>query len=383
MLIIAGGDDDASEGATAALFPVVGQTLIEYQVRIARACGGGHIVVLVDQFPAALVAAFDRLRADGIEIDVARDARDAADRIHPDEQLLLFTPGLVADKRLVADLAGQSKPTLLTLADAPAVEGFERIDATERWAGLALLNGQILRETVAMLGDWSMGSTLMRRALQSGAARMRLANPVGLANVTSAAQAQAISDVLVHSARETSDTAFGRTITSPLAQILTPILLRRRVPLDLMIMIPLLLAGAAALLALLGWLTAAFATLLVAALGEAVVTVMTSVIAKRPRFVDMFKRAILPVFCAVLLITGWTMRGDNGGWAALILALWAASTLLIERPMGDTKRVLAANADSGALIMTVALLIGQPIAGLVAIVLHSVAARIVDRFFND
>ena len=70
-------DDDVLGGDAPArtLLPVAGQTLIEYQVRIARACGAAHIVVLVDRIPGALVSAFDRLRADGMDVDVARDAR--------------------------------------------------------------------------------------------------------------------------------------------------------------------------------------------------------------------------------------------------------------------------------------------------------------------
>src|SRR3546814_15367840 len=41
-----------------------------------------------------------------------------------------------------------------------------------RWAGLALLPGTMVREVSRRFGDWDLQSTLLRTAVQSGAARM-------------------------------------------------------------------------------------------------------------------------------------------------------------------------------------------------------------------
>ena len=46
---------------------------------------------------------------------------------------------------------------------------FERIDAESRWAGVALVDARLLGSTAAMLGDWDLQSTLLRRAMQEGA----------------------------------------------------------------------------------------------------------------------------------------------------------------------------------------------------------------------
>ena len=54
-----------------------------------------------------------------------------------------------------------------------AHETFERIDAQSRWAGVALVDAHLLGSTAAMLGDWDLQSTLLRRALQEGALRLR------------------------------------------------------------------------------------------------------------------------------------------------------------------------------------------------------------------
>ena len=58
---------------------------------------------------------------------------------------------------------------ILTVPDDDAHDGFERIDATHRWAGLARLPAALVGATAAMIGDWDLQSTLLRRAVQSGA----------------------------------------------------------------------------------------------------------------------------------------------------------------------------------------------------------------------
>ena len=58
---------------------------------------------------------------------------------------------------------------MLTVPDGGYGELYERIDAGARWAGLAAIDGALLRETAAMLRDWDLQSTLLRRTLQAGA----------------------------------------------------------------------------------------------------------------------------------------------------------------------------------------------------------------------
>ena len=44
-----------------------------------------------------------------------------------------------------------------------------RIDGASRWSGVALVEGRTLGATAAVLGDWDLPSTLLRRTLQAGA----------------------------------------------------------------------------------------------------------------------------------------------------------------------------------------------------------------------
>jgi hypothetical protein len=381
VLIIAGESGDDAGSALAAMLPFAGQTLLEYQVRLARACGGGHIVVLVEQLPAAMIALFDRLRADGIDVDVAREPRDAADRIHPDEQVLLLTPGCVGSRRLVEALIARAAPTLVTLPDQPAYGAFERIDSTHRWGGLALLSGQSIRETAAMLGDWSISSTLMRSALQSGAARWQLEQLDGLAVVTDATQAEAVSARMVRDFGDSEQSLFADFVTQPLAKLLVPHLLKRTVPVDLVAVMPLVLAGGALLLGLLGWFATGFALLCVAALADGIAATLFAVAMRSNASMNIYKRAAPFAFYTLLLLLGWAVSHSVNDWSPSLLAGWALSIFILRAPVAGRASRWLSTTESSSFILLLALLFAVPVAGLVVIVCHSLAGQIADRFF--
>ncbi|WP_076071069.1 hypothetical protein [Sphingomonas montana] len=168
------GAGAAGDGLRATL-PLLGRTVVEHQARQAVGAGATHLVLLVERMPSALTAALDRLRRDGVSIEVARTIGDAADRFHPDERLLLIADGCVADQVMLDMLAMQPAPALMTVPDQPDTVEYERIDAQCRWAGLGVLDGAAVRSTAAMLGDWDAQSTLLRRAVQAGARRVACA----------------------------------------------------------------------------------------------------------------------------------------------------------------------------------------------------------------
>jgi len=163
--------DDETEGLRATL-PLAGRALLEYQARLAVYAGAEHILILVERVPVALTMAVDRLRRDGLRVEIARDVADAADRIHPEERLLVIGDGCIAAPGQAERMAEARSSTLLTVPDDLAHAMFERIDATARWGGLMLIDGALLRDTAAMLGDWDIESTLLRRAVQADARRL-------------------------------------------------------------------------------------------------------------------------------------------------------------------------------------------------------------------
>lgn len=170
-LIAAQEQLESGDGLRATL-ALAGRTLIEHQARIATIAGADRIILLVERIPAALAQAVDRMRRDGISVEAARGVSDAADRIHPDDRVLLIADGCIAGQSAVDRLAAQLVPAVLTLPDTPEQAMFERIDPESRWAGFALVGGDNLRTTVQMLGDWDLMSTLLRRSVQDGATRI-------------------------------------------------------------------------------------------------------------------------------------------------------------------------------------------------------------------
>jgi hypothetical protein len=168
-LIAAYHDSDEPGGSLRATLPLTGRTLVERQARLAAAAGASPVVLAVERVPQPLLAAVDRLRRQGLNIVLARSAEEAAEAVHPGDRLLLVGDGLLAGEGHIARLLAAPGRSILTVADSRVDDRYERIDAESRWAGLALLDGDMLKQTAAMLQDWDLQSTLLRRAVQAGA----------------------------------------------------------------------------------------------------------------------------------------------------------------------------------------------------------------------
>jgi hypothetical protein len=168
-LISAYQESDEPGGPLRAVLPLAGRTLIERQAKLAALAGARRILVLVERVPPELLAALDRLRRDGLGVLLARNAEEAAEQVDPSDPLLLIADGFIGDESHLRRLAAASPPALLTVPDSSVDDRFERIDAESRWAGIGMIDGELLAQTAAMLNDWDPQSTLLRRAVQSGA----------------------------------------------------------------------------------------------------------------------------------------------------------------------------------------------------------------------
>jgi hypothetical protein len=171
-LIAAYHEADEPGGGLRATLPLAGRTVLERQARLAGAAGADPIVVAVERISPELTAAIDRLRGQGLKVVVARTAQEAAEAVHPGDRLLVMADGLVAAETHISRLVSLGGHSLLTVPDVRVDDRFERIDAHSRWAGLALIDGALLQETAGLLRDWDLQSTLLRRAVQSGARQL-------------------------------------------------------------------------------------------------------------------------------------------------------------------------------------------------------------------
>jgi hypothetical protein len=245
-----------------ALMPLAGATLVEQQARRAAAAGATHILLLVEEVPPELAAAVQRLRQDGLAVGMAEGIDIAADAL-AEQTVLLVADACLADAGTMRALAGFPVPAVATLPDLPEYSRHERIDASVRWAGMALIDGRRVGETATMLGSWDPVSTLLRRAVQEGAMRLPVDEtpPMLLVDPASLASAEA---AIVAAARRPAGDWISRTLFAPAEELALPLLLARRID-------ALWLAVVAALFALVGgglawteWRWPALAALLLA-----------------------------------------------------------------------------------------------------------------------
>lgn len=194
-LISAYQESDEPGGALRAVLPLAGRTVVERQAKLAVLAGARRIILLVERVGPDLAAAVDRLRREGLQVSLARSAEDAAEEVDPSDPILLIADGFVGDEEQLRRIAAASPHALLTVPDSSVDDRFERIDAESRWAGLALIDGALLAETAAMLHDWDAQSTLLRRAVQSGARMLSVHGEGAAAELTIAERAADLSPV--------------------------------------------------------------------------------------------------------------------------------------------------------------------------------------------
>ncbi len=375
--------DDAS-GLVGTL-PVAGRTLIERQARLAAHAGAERIVLLVERVPGGLTAAIDRLRHDGIAVDVARSAGDAADRFHPDERVLVFADGAVAAGGAIGRLVGGSAPALLTLGEGGPPGAFERIDAATRWAGLALVPGDMLRKTVAMLGDWDLHSTLLRRAVGASARRVDIADGAGLAD--------AFPAMLVRSkggARAATEASFlidragegwpVRLLYGPAARLLGGAVLDRPIESRWVRWAGIGAALLAAPMLFKGWLAAGLALLVLGALldatGRLLAALRLSAAAPDDRLA-LARAALMGIglvaFAWHRTNASWTPLLLGGGTVAVMIAM-ARERWALRRLSGLSAPLWIADADALTLLFIPFAALSQTLPGLAALGLYACAS---------
>jgi hypothetical protein len=280
-------------------------------------------VILVERLPAALAAALDRLRSEGVSPVVARSVADAAHAISPDDLLLFFADGLVADPGQVMRLVKTGTPAVLTVPDQGADDRYERIDAGARWAGLALVDGALLHHTASRLNDWDLQSTLLRRAVQSGARQFAL-RPDGAALPLTIAESAADLDEaesrIVEGASGARDDWASVYLLSPVEHSLTAMLMPTSVTPDWLHLLAVTLTGLAAFLFAGDWLWIGGLFMLLATPLDG--------IAERLAALRMQKssgrgwaRAALPYLAAAALAALGYSLSKTAGWGTLAVVI--------------------------------------------------------------
>ena len=323
-LIGAYQEDDS--GGLRCLLPLAGRTLVEYQVRCAAASGAAPVVVVVERVPQALQDAFERLRLDGIGVFPVSDVNEAVSRFEAGSMILLIGDGVAPPVGLVAELAAEPESAVATVPDDEHHEQFERIDGATRWAGVALVDAQLLGSTAAMLGDWDLQSTLLRRAIQEGARRVpisdRGAEPLLVENADQLADFQRH---LVRASRGPRGDFASRYLLPPVEDFATEQLMETPLRPAWLVWAALALTLGGAFCFTRGWLGAGL-VLLVLSTPLDLIAARLAALRLKPLPQRMWSRlALWPAGGLALLAIGlWEMRHGTG-WGALVAAATACA----------------------------------------------------------
>lgn len=261
-----------SAGSLRASLHFAGQTLVEYQARQAVRAGAGRIMILVSVITPALSQAVDRLSADGIAVALVRDMVSMVRDAPRDADTLLVADGAIIGQGYFEAMANEEGDALLVTDDSRAGAPFERIDAGQRWAGLARVSPDLLFNTLDMIGDWDLALTLVRGAVQAGARRVTVPQDDLLEGRVALVETQEQADlaaqaVLSHGPRLWRVRgAAEHYLLGPAARLISPALMRMQVP-ALQVRIAAMVLGAIALVPIeLLWTGTGFGLLLLSLL---------------------------------------------------------------------------------------------------------------------
>ena len=337
-LIAAYVEDDS--GGLRALLPLAGRTLVEYQVRCASAAGAAPILVLVERVPQALQDAFERLRIEGIGVFPVGDVHEAVSRFEAGSTILLIGDGIAPPAALVEQLAEDPESTVATVPDDEAHAAFERIDAQSRWAGVSVIEGELLSSTARMLGDWDLQSTLLRRAIQEGAARAPVSEGMEPVLAEEPGQLAEFQRGLLAGSRVERSDAASRFVLPPIEDWATEQLVESQVRPEWLLWTAVGLTLAAAATFLGGWLGVGIGLLIVSTPLDLVASRLAAVRLRPLPARYWARRALWPLAGLALVALGWWEWRNATGWGAIVTALAAAAfahAAVLERntPPGD------------------------------------------------
>jgi len=323
-LIGAYQEDDS--GRLRALLPLAGKTLVEYQVRCVAAASAAPIVVVVERVPAALQDAFERLRLDGIGVIPVSDVNEAVSRFEAGSNILLLGDGIAPSPTLIAAVADEPEAVVTTVPDDEVHEAFERIDAETRWAGVALVEAKTLGSTAAILGDWDLQSTLLRRTIQDGALRWHASDHGGEPLLAERQeQLEAFQRKLVEGSPETRRDWASRFVLPPIEDLATHQLMRTSVRPAWLIWGALALTIGGAIAFSRGWLGTGLALLGLSTPLDIIAGRLAAIRLKPLPKLSIGRALLWPAAGAAVLMLGWWKMRHGSDWGVLLAAISAAA----------------------------------------------------------
>lgn len=151
----------------AAFLSVAGSSIIHRQIKLAHQFGCSKVLVLVDDQSPQNDRLTNLCSSLGLQVEFCDSVKKVANAIGPDDELLLVADGLAVSSQLAEGLPF-ADPFVMAVPAYERGDEHERIDASRRWFGLALIRGQLAQRLREFPEDIDTTSTLLRLALQDG-----------------------------------------------------------------------------------------------------------------------------------------------------------------------------------------------------------------------
>ena len=358
---------------------VLGRSVTELQIARVVATGARHIVCLVHQVSVRMLAVADNLRGNGLTIDIVRSITDAADAIHPEEQVFLVASQVLVSGKTLEALANKP-PSLLCVENDPKYGQFELIDGSARWTGYAYLSGVTLRRVAAMIGDWDAASTLLRQMVQENARRVVLAQSQiddSMLTVRDGADAIQAGRKLLN-----EDIAYrGGFGERWIAKLISQLAARIAGELGLKSLVieyaAVAIAVGAAIISLAGWLGISMLLLLFSYLAQSTGTRLAVAVADLNSRNALFRCVITGSATVITGSCAITLTSRTGQWGCLVLGglLVGSQALLVSRQSSvKSSARWAADPLSSIVLLFLGIVSTLPLAGLFLATAHSTAS---------
>jgi hypothetical protein len=307
-----------------------GQSLLEYQARLALEAGAQNVLILADSPALDLTRIVERVSAgEAARVTLVPDMVSLSRALSPGDQAIVLAENLVVPPEAIGALLEAGPAAMLALPDAPATARFERIDAQTMWGGAIALPAANILATLDMLGDWDLVLTLLRRAVQAGIPRVVLSPETVMDGRLTLASDQATADLALeslsdrrHAAAAEENSGLGN-LFAPISRSLVRELIRRQVDPSTLGIGALVLSAVGLAFASSQWMVTALVVMLLA-LATSDLARQTALVTLRAERTRWRERAVEAAALLVLAILGFHLSegrllGMFGAWIPLAL----------------------------------------------------------------
>lgn len=160
----------AGQSAPRGFLRVGGATLARHQLGIALALECQRIVCVAREVTPPLIALQHEAERAGVRLHVIPGPRALAGLVTANDELIVFTEGLLAAPQEAIALLEPGHAVLVQPIESGLAAGFERIDINHAAAGAMRIPGRLIEGLADLPPDCDIPSALTRIALQSGIA---------------------------------------------------------------------------------------------------------------------------------------------------------------------------------------------------------------------